>query len=293
MKRVYLAVALAMVSLAGYGQTDDKGYEEGKWVLKGITGINMSQTAVSNWSAGGENSLAGNAYLNGSLTHKSGHWLWINNLGLDYGLTKTKSLGVQKTSDKIAFSTQLGYKASEKWYYTAMADLNTQFYKGYNYPDKSHYISKFFAPAYSNVSLGMDFRPKSNYSLYLSPLAGKLTFVEDDYLANEGAFGVDPGDRFKAELGAYIKAKAEQKIMENVDLITSVDFFTPYDKQIGNVDVNWDVLVNMKINKYLSATLNTTLKYDNDVKTINDDGEKHGAKVQFKEVLGIGVAYNF
>lgn len=293
MKRVYLAVALAMVSLAGYGQTDDKGYEEGKWVLKGITGINMSQTAVSNWSAGGENSLAGNAYLNGSLTHKSGHWLWINNLGLDYGLTKTKSLGVQKTSDKIAFSTQLGYKASEKWYYTAMADLNTQFYKGYNYPDKSHYISKFFAPAYSNVSLGMDFRPKSNYSLYLSPLAGKLTFVEDDYLANEGAFGVDPGDHFKAELGAYIKVKAEQKIMENVDLITSVDFFTPYDKQIGNVDVNWDVLVNMKINKYLSATLNTTLKYDNDVKTINDDGEKHGAKVQFKEVLGIGVAYNF
>lgn len=293
MKRVCLAVALAMGSIAGYGQTDNKGYEEGKWVLKGITGINMSQTAVSNWSAGGENSLAGNAYLNGSLTHKSGHWLWINNLGLDYGLTKTKSLGVQKTSDKIAFSTQLGYKASEKWFYTAMADLNTQFYKGYNYPDKSHYISKFFAPAYSNVSLGMDFRPKSNYSLYLSPLAGKLTFVEDDYLADEGAFGVDPGDHFKAELGAYIKAKAEQKIMENVDLITSVDFFTPYDKQFGNVDVNWDVLVNMKINKYLSATLNTTLKYDNDVKTINDDGEKHGAKVQFKEVLGIGVAYNF
>ena len=70
MKRIFLTVALAMGSLAGYSQTDDKGYEEGKWVLKGITGINMSQTAVSNWSAGGENSFAGNAYLNGSLTHK-------------------------------------------------------------------------------------------------------------------------------------------------------------------------------------------------------------------------------
>ena len=114
MKRIFLTVALAMGSLAGYSQTDDKGYEEGKWVLKGITGINMSQTAVSNWSAGGENSFAGNAYLNGSLTHKSGNWLWISNLGLDYGLTKTKSQGVQKTSDKIAFSTQLGYQASEK-----------------------------------------------------------------------------------------------------------------------------------------------------------------------------------
>ena len=57
--------------------------------------------------------------------------------------------------------------------------------------------------------------------------------------------------------------------------------------------MNWDVLINMKINKYLNATLNTTLKYDNDVKTINDEGEKRGAKVQFKVILGIGVAYNF
>ena len=96
-----------------------------------------------------------------------------------------------------------------------------------------------------------------------------FTFVKDGYLSNEGAFGVDPGDRFRAEIGAYIyiKAKAEQKIMENVNLITNVDFFTPYNKQFGNVDVNWDVLINMKINKYLNATLNTTLKYDNDVKT--------------------------
>ena len=87
-----------------------------------------------------------------------------------------------------------------------------------------------------------------------------FTFVKDGYLSNEGAFGVDPGDRFRAEIGAYIyiKAKAEQKI-----------------------------------NKYLNATLNTTLKYDNDVKTFNDEGEKRGAKVQFKDILGIGVAYNF
>ena len=146
---IFLSVAL---SATAYGQTNKNEYEDGKWVLKGITGLNLSQTAVSNWASGGENSFAGNAYLNGTLAHKSGKWLWINTLGLDYGLTKTKSQGVQKTSDKIAFATQLGYQASEKWYYTAMADLNTQFYKGYNYPDKSHYISKFFAPAYSNIS---------------------------------------------------------------------------------------------------------------------------------------------
>ena len=109
----------------------------------------------------------------------------------------------------------------------------------------------------------------------------------------------DPGDRFRAEIGAYfyIKAKAEQKIMENVNLITNVDFFTPYNKQkFGNVDVNWDVLINMKINKYLNATLNTTLKYDNDVKakTFNDLKAKNAApKFRFKDILGIGVALQF
>ena len=57
--------------------------------------------------------------------------------------------------------------------------------------------------------------------------------------------------------------------------------------------VNWDVLISMKINKVLSATLNMTLKYDNDVKTFNDEGVERGPKVQFKEILGIGLAYNF
>ena len=82
-------------------------------------------------------------------------------------------------------------------------------------------------------------------------------------------------------------------LMENVSMITTADFFTPYSSQFGNVDVNWDMLISMKINKFLSATINTTLKYDNDVKTFEDDGAKRGAKVQFKEILGIGLAYNF
>ena len=293
MKRIFFLILLAVMSTGIYAQTDDKGYKEGAWVLNGVTGLNLSQTAMTNWSAGGENALSGNAYLNGSLTHKNGNWLWVTNLILDYGLSKTKSQGMRKTTDKIGLSTQLGYSTNNVWYYTLMGDLNTQFAKGYNYPDKTHYISNFFAPAYSNISLGMEYRPKSNYSVFLSPVSAKMTFVEDDYLSEIGAFGVDPGDRFKIECGAYLKGRAEMPLMENVSMITTADFFTPYSSQFGNVDVNWDVLISMKINKFLSATINTTLKYDNDVKTFEEDGTKRGAKVQFKEILGVGVAYNF
>lgn len=293
MKRIYIVMLFAALATITYAQTDDKGYQEGAWVLKGVTGLNMSQTAMANWSAGGENSIAGNAYLNASLTHKKGNWLWVTNMVLDYGLSKTKSQGMRKSSDKIGLSTQLGYSTDNVWFYTLMGDLNTQFAKGYDYPDKEYQISNFFAPAYSNIALGMEWRPKSNYSLLLSPVSTKMTFVTDDYLSDLGAFGVDPGDHFKIEGGAFVKARAELPVMENVNLITTADFFTPYSKDFGNIDVNWDVLISMKINKVLSATINTTLKYDNDVKTFDDNGVKKGAKVQFKEVLGIGLAYNF
>jgi len=293
MKRLLFTALSFLTATMAFAQADDKGYVDGAWVLSGVTGINISQTALSNWSAGGENSMAGNAYLNGSLLRKSGNWLWQNTLVLEYGMSKTKSDGSRKTNDNINFSTQLGYTTNNVWFYTVMGDLRTQFYKGYNYPNKEHYISNFFAPAYSNISLGMEYRPKANYSLYLSPVSAKLTFVQDDYLSSLGSFGVDPGDKFKAEVGAYFKGRAEQTIMENVNMVTTLDLFTPYDKQFGNIDVNWDVLISMKINKFLSATLNTTLRYDNDVKTIKDDGVRRGPKVQFKEVLGVGLAYNF
>ena len=293
MKQLFFTVAFFILAMGVYAQNDKDKLEDGKWYLKGVTGLNASQTAVSNWSAGGENAMAGTSYLNGSLVRKSGIWLFSNALALEYGLTNTKSLGTQKTSDKIDFTTQLGYSTNNKWYYTIMGDFKSQFYKGYNYPDKTNYISKFFAPAYSNISIGFEYRPNTSYSLYLSPLAGKLTFVEDDYLSSIGAFGVDPGDKFKAELGAYFKAHAEKTLMENVKAISTLDFFTAYDKSFGNVDVNWDLLISMKINKVLSASVNTTLKYDDDVKIVNEDGTTGGPKVQFKEMIGVGIAYNF
>ena len=122
MKRTFLMIAFAALATIAYSQTDDKGYEEGKYVLKGVSGLNLSQTAMTNWSAGGENSVAGNAYLNGSLTHKNGNWLWVTNLVLDYGLTKTKSQGMRKSTDKIGLSTQLGYSTNNVWFYTLMGD---------------------------------------------------------------------------------------------------------------------------------------------------------------------------
>lgn len=294
MKRLFLIATLFLSAFSLFAD-DKEELVDGKFKVSGVSGLNISQTQLNNWAAGGENSVAGTVYLNGKAVRKSGNWLWTTNLALEYGLTKLKTQGVRKVGDKIDFSTQMGYKATDKLYYTAMADFKSQFAKGYNYKNdtKGPYISKFLAPGYSNVSIGLDYRPKDFFSLYFSPVASKMTFVTDKELSDRGEFGVDPGDKFRVEFGTYLKARFEKELVKNVKVISTADFFTAYSKDFGNVDVNWDLLISMKVNKFLSANINTTLKYDDDVKSIDKNGNKRGPKVQFKEVLGVGFAYNF
>lgn len=295
MKKVLSLFFVVLMSVALYSQTDnDAEVAPTKWTNEGVMGINFSQTSLTNWSGGGENSLAGNAYLNGALVYKSGNWAWDNNLALDYGLARTASTGVRKSTDKIDFASKLGYKANEKLFYTALFDFKTQFADGYKYDGNDRQrISDFLAPAYGTLSLGLDYKPSDNFSLFYSPLAAKMTWVQDDFFSQEGMFGVDPGDKFKGEFGSYLKTVYKLKVMDNVDLISKADFFTAYDKSFGNVDIDWDLLISMKINKLLNATFNTTLRYDDDVAYIDQDGIAKGPRVQFRQILGVGLAYNF
>lgn len=297
MKRLFLAATLAFPILNLSAQNTALKTDSAKvsqWKYNGIASLNFSQTSLSNWAAGGDDAVAGNAIFNGNLQYKKEKWLWTNLLVLEYGLTNSEKDGSKKATDKIDFTTQLGYSNDNKWFYTMLADFKTQFSKGYNYPNKGEYISKFMAPAYSNFSLGMELRPKDAfYTLYFSPVAAKFTFVSDTFLSDRGAFGVKPGDKFRSEFGTFLRGTYQREIMQNVKLMTDANFFTAYDDRFGNIDIDWNVLLNMKINKYLNASINTSLKYDDDIKAINEDGTKKGPRVQFKEIFGIGIGYSF
>ncbi len=263
------------------------------WKLSGITGVNFSQSALVNWVAGGENSVATNFYLNGSLDYAKGPWAWDNDLILEYGIIYSDEYDWRKNADKISLTSKLGYQINTKWYYSLLFDFNTQFDKGYNYPNTTDRISNFMSPAYSNIALGINFKPNDNFSFFLSPASARFTFVLDDYLSRKGYFGVTPGDKMLLEAGALFKGTMKKKIMENVDIISNLDMFTPYNEYFGNVDTNWEVLVSFKINKLLTATLNTTLRYYDREHYINDKGVDEGPKIQFKEIFGLGVAYRF
>jgi hypothetical protein len=294
MRRVFIFIAAICSFATVFAQTEADTAKVKAWKLSGSAGFDFSQTSLSNWSGGGDDAINGRAYLNAGLDYKKGNWLWQNSLATEFGMTYTKTDKTRKSVDRLDLATQIGYTTDNRWYYSAMADFKTQYAKGYNYPNTDLYISRFMAPATSTVSVGIEYKPEDKfYSFYFSPLAAKLTFVRDDSLSHAGAFGVDVDKKFRAELGAYLKAKCQKDLMENVKLISDANFFTAYDKSFGNIDVEWNLLLSMKINKYLNANVSTTLKYDDDVKYVDTDGITRGPRVQFKEIFGIGLGYNF
>lgn len=263
------------------------------WKHSGVVGVNFSQAALVNWVAGGENSVALNFNFNGALNYAKDKWSWDNTLNLQYGVIYSDEYNWRKSIDKIALTSKLGYKIKPKWYASLLFDYSTQFAKGYDYSvSNTNYLSTFMAPAYLNLALGLDYKPNDKISVFFSPATLHAIYVLDDSLSSIGSYGLDAGKKSKYDVGALLKVSLKKKVMENVDVISTFDAFTPYSSSFGNVDLNWDLLANFKINKLLTATLNTTLRYYNDEHYVEDDVDK-GARIQFKELFGLGLAYKF
>ena len=253
------------------------------WKYFGISGLTFGQTSLQNWAAGGNNTVSGNFVFNASMNYLKDKFFWDNNLAFEYGLVYSSSTDWMKAADKMNLTSIAGRNISKTLSISALLNFYSQFAKGYNYPDKERYISNFMAPAYLDLALGVSFKPNKNYSVFISPISERAIFVLNDSLSNIGAFGVKPGKKTKFEPGAYVLASTSQTLITNLNLISTLDLFTPYTKDFGHIDVNWNILLNYKINKLLTANLNTTLRYY----------EKEIRKVQFKEIFGIGITYKF
>jgi hypothetical protein len=264
------------------------------WTMAGTAALNITQASFTNWSSGGQNSLGVNAFVNFKADYQRHKNSWKNNLDLAYGFqyngNGSKAL-LTKSDDKIEYTTSYGYALSKHWDLTLLANFRTQFTNGYNYPNDSLAISRFMAPGYLVAGIGVSYIPAEYFMLYMSPCAGRLTFVMDDTLSAHGAFGVDKGKKVKGEFGPYVRAIFTKDIMKNVNLNTSLELFTDYLKKFGNIDLNWNLLLTLKVNKWLAASVTTQLIYDDDVMLKTSGGE--GPRTQFKEVIGVGITYKF
>jgi hypothetical protein len=266
------------------------------WNLGGMSSLTFTQVSFSKyWAAGGENSMSGGAIVNLFANYQTEMESWSNTLNLGYGLIRQGDL-TKKSDDRIELSTQYGRKAFDHWSYSVLGSFRSQFAPGYNYPNDSVIISNFLSPGYITTAAGLEYKPNERFRLFLSPVTGKFTIVSDDALSAAGAFGVEPGEKFRAELGGFLKMVYNTPLVTNVDLLSRLDLFSNYLNNPQNIDVNFELLINMKINEFLSATINTLLVYDDDINfEIDPLGEpgRVGPRLQFKEVFGLGLSYKF
>lgn len=269
-----------------------------RWLFDFAGGINFAQNYLQNWAAGGESSLAGAAKVDMTLLYTYNGHIWESKFKSGYGLSYTKTNGLNKTVDNLLVSTSYGYAMpGDHFFYKAYADMQTQYDLGYAKADgrKNHdeYISAIFAPGYLNASLGIEYRLKSLLSVYFSPASTRTTFVMDDFLSRQGLFGVDSGKHVMFEAGMSLQINFAWTFWKNFTLKTDANFFTPYNRDFGNIVVDWNVGLEMAINSYFSASIGTSLKYDDKVKSVRKDSSLGGPKVQFREFLTIGIGYTF
>jgi hypothetical protein len=295
-----------------------------KWKYGGFAALNVNQAAFVNWAPGGVNSIAGTAIGNLFANYKHKKISWNNTLDATWGLLYANKR-LRKNDDRFEINSKFGYALRKNIDVAILGSFLTQFSPTYDYSSNNGIYplkSYFAAPAWLNLSLGIDYKPTSYFSLYISPAAGKFTFVRKDSLIDETAYGLQLDKTYRAEFGALVRATLKKDIVKNVSLWTQLDLFNNYTDNSkdffgksnrGNIDVNWQVRVDMKINKFLSANIYTQLIYDHDQKVNVRDKDAAGnyitytdvngktvyqttaknSRTQFREALGVGISYKF
>lgn len=280
------------------------------WDFGGTGTVNFSQVSLNNWAAGGQNSLSALGILNLYGNYKKDKNTWNNTLDLTYGSVKLQGQRLRKSDDRLELNLKYGRQASRKWFYTVQLNTRTQVSPTYT-PTRDSILSNFMSPAFVLASIGMDYKPNPILSVFISPFTGKFTAVLDQAMADQGAFGVRPagrdladnlirgtGERLREEFGGFVNVRFRHEILKNVTLQSKADLFSNYLENPQNIDLNWENLVDFKVNKFVSASIFVHMIYDDDILIEVDrsgDGnmDGKGPRLQWKETLGIGLSYKF
>jgi hypothetical protein len=273
---------------------DDKDTAVKTWKTGGLFNATFGQTSLSNWAAGGDQfSFNANGILNLFAYYKKGIHSWDNILDLELGYINSTSLGTRKTNDRIDYLSKYGCQLFDHMFLTGLFNFRSQFAEGFTYPNDTTKIkqSKFMAPAYVIVALGMDWKPSTTFSLFLSPITSRWIIVNDNELSAKGAYGVDTGKTVRNEIGAYLTANVNREVIKGLTYKAKLDLFSNYKHNPENIDVFMTNLLSMNVYKGFSFTIGADFIYDDDVKSFGKD--KNAPRLQVRQYIGVGYMKKF
>lgn len=294
MKKLILSSILLLCTVAVSAQSADSV----KITREGTLGVNFANVGLSNWAAGGENSLSIGTVYYTKYTKEKGPQKWVHQIDFALGGAKVGEQDFRKTDDQIVLASSFAHKFKPKWAYSVVGVFRTQIFEGLTFEadpnspgdEISTKISNFLAPGYLNINIGFTYDPNDKFSAQFAPAAGKVTFVMDDDLAANGDFGVTPGENIRYEFGANIILATNLEIAENINFKGAATFFTNYET-FGNVDTNIDLLLTAKVNSWFNASAGLNLIYDDDILIDQGDGTS-SREIQLKHVINMGLNFN-
>jgi hypothetical protein len=283
----------------------DEPVKEIFWKTGGNYNLNIQQVTLSNWAAGGASTFALNSGLSVFANYKKENKVWDTQLNVNLGFNRQggREFQTRKTNDNFQFVSNYGRELSEFFYLSTQLDARTQLIAGQKYSrppgsdrETRTKISDLLSPGYVQSSTGLNYRKtyadKSRISIILSPFTGRFTIVMDDSLSRAGAFGVEPGENVRAEAGVSIAASVNDiRLMENVTWKSDINLFSNYER-FGNMVVNFNSIIRMKVNKYISTRIETVIIYDEEVFIKQDDGSSRQA-IQLQNLINFGISLDF
>ena len=269
MKRsiIFLAALAVMVAAGAPANAQEEEQKaSGSWSTSSTPAMKLSEFMFNNWSKSGNSQIDLTATFFGNYKYTHPKFVWDNVVDLAYGyawqdLDDSDTAGGlfetrRKSNDKIDLTSAISWNAYKGWGASFTANLKTQFGAGYEYngigseaEKTKKLVSNFMAPGYLTTALSFEYK-KTDWSVSLSFLTGKTTFVcNDSLIANGYTYGVIQPNDFNAAdpttfshahfaLGSYVKAQYLKKdILPSLDLYARVEFFYDYQK---SGDMGWD-----------------------------------------------------
>ncbi len=257
--------------------------DDGPWEHSGTESLQVSQTYLENWTKGGESSIAVTSDLLLKADYNKNKIEWESYIRDQVGIVNSETYNAQISTDQIEANSKIGLQASKKWYYSFVSNFKSQVFNNYTDETKEEMTSRILSPAYFTLSLGMDYKPSKNFTLMLSPVSAKLTYVMDTVNIDQTDYNIDDNKKSAFNNGLSVTNTVKWEISTELNLTSSLDAFIGYGSSSDLYQIDYEVIFNMRINKYLSTKVNTQFRYFTN----------ESLSLQIRENIAVSLNYTF